>query len=322
VAETTLMFGDTGSGKTTALGEAAQYLYKMTGGKTGRAVYTDVGGWKPIQGMVDAGIIEPYNIIGEPNMPKLLHKLAQGYWPTRLEGGLRPPDVKLIRSPAETWNQIGFYLYEGITSSSELLMKFLRDTQQPIGGDAVGKFTIKADPIFGEEMLFCSNNMKHYDWVQGEMLVVLAELSSLPVAKVIITAHEATGQDNDTKDPIRGAAFVGKAATAKVGKNVGDYIHVETYSKVAGEVINTTRRAYFMAHPDPKFPNITYGCKPRIPLTEIGPVLKQFPGGYFDPKDLGLYLEACDRAVERSTATVKEWKQAVDRELALAKQAV
>lgn len=316
------MFGDTGSGKTTALGEAAKYLYETTGGKVGRAIYSDVGGWKPIQGMVDAGIIEPYNITNEPNIPKLLHKLAQGYWPTKLENGLRPPDVKLVKSPPEVWEKVGFYLYEGVTSSSELIMKYLRDTQQPIGGDPVGKFTIKADPIVGDEMLFCSNNMKHYDWVQGEMLVVLAELSSLPVAKVIITAHEATGQDNDTKDPIRGAAFVGKAATAKVGKNVGDYIHFETYAKVQGEVINTTRRAYFMAHPDPKFPNITYGCKPRIPLAEIGPVLKQFPGGFFDPKDLGLYLEACDQAVLRSTTAVKEWRAKVDASFSGAKREV
>ena len=320
MAETSLLFGSTGAGKTTALGEASAYLYKSTGGKIGRAIYSDIGGYKPIQGLVDAGVIEVYNIAGEPNIPKLLHHLALGYWPEKLEKGVRPAGSKLKPPTDETWDKVGFYLYEGVTSSAELIMKFLRDKQIPIGGEAVGKFSIDDG---ADKMLFCSNNMKHYDFAQSEMLVVIGEFSTLPCSKVIMTAQEAQGQDDDTRDTIRGAAFVGKAATSKVGKNVGDYIHIETYAKAdpaqQGQVLVTNRRAYFMAHPDPKFANIMYNCKPRIPLTEVSEVLKQFPGGWFDPARLGEYLEACDRAVARSTDKVRAWKAAADAELQAAR---
>jgi hypothetical protein len=308
VANTTLCFGKTGSGKTTSFGEAAKYLYEKTG-KPGRGIYSDGGGWKSIQGVVDSGIVEPYNITDEPNMPVLLHMLARGYWPDKLEDGLRPKGVKL--TPQRGLDKVGFYLYEGLTSSSELLMRYLRDRQIPIGGDAVGKFTVKDEE--GKDWLFCANNMKHYDWVQGEMMVILAELTALPVAKVLISAHEAQGTDEDSKDPIRGPALVGKAGTGKIGKNVGDCIHYETYLSTAKDATATTAiRGYYKTHPDPKFPNIMYDCKARVPLAEIGGVEKAFPNGFFDPRDLGKFLEACDQAVNRSTTALKAWRAEVD----------
>lgn len=313
MSHTTLIFGKTGSGKTTSLGEAAKYLYKKTGGRIGRWICSDKGGWKPAQGIADAGIVEVYNIVDEPNMPVLIHKLARGYWPTALEQGQRPKGVKLAPPTEESMKNVGFYFYEGLTSTAEELMKYLRDRQIPIGGDAVGKFTVKDED--GKDVLFCANNMKHYDWVQGEMMVVLSELTALPVPNVIISANEAAGTDDDSRDTIRGPQVIGKAATARVGKNVGDCIHYETYTKTEGQVNSLAIRAYFKSHPDPKFPTINYDCKARIPLSQIPTLDKKFPGGYFDPKLLGEFLGACDDATKVAAAEAAEWKAAIDKEL-------
>ena len=43
------LYGDTGSTKTSRLGDAAEYYYKRTG-KPSRLVSSDTGGWAPIPG--------------------------------------------------------------------------------------------------------------------------------------------------------------------------------------------------------------------------------------------------------------------------------
>ncbi len=306
MAQTTLIFGDSGAWKTTQIGFASLYLYERTGGKIVRAIYSDKGGWKPIQSYVDAGIIEPYFIDGEPDMPALLHKLARGYWPEVLENGIRPPGTKLLKPIGTTWSKVGGYAWEGLTSTSELLMKYLRDKQIPIAGDPVGKFEVVTQDENGkpERFLFCSNNMKHYDWVQKEVLALIGEFMALPVERVLISAHEAEGTDeSDGRKAIRGPALVGKAGTSAVARNVGDCIHAEIFNTMVpvakGEMgkIKSSVRYYFMSHPDPATPNVTYKCKPRVEAGMIPELMKIYPEGYFEPttsEGLDKYLRTVD----------------------------
>lgn len=308
-------FGESGSRKTTSMGSAAEYLYERTGGKRGRAIYSDGGGWQVIKGAVDAGLVEPYNIQDEPDLPLLLHKLARGWWPTALVDGLRPRDAKLAPPTDATWKEVGWGIFEGLTSTSELLMKYLRDKQISIGGDPIGKFKID-DPYGGAPMLFCANNLKHYDFVQGEMLTVLAEFAGQPVERWLITAHEAEGTDDGDRAPIRGPALVGKAGTTKVAKNVGDCIHYEVVSKAVGALIQNEVRCYYVPHPDQKFANISYKCKSRIPEAQVGALDKAFPGGYFAPNRLGEFLRVTDELVARSGDEFAARKKAIDTKLA------
>lgn len=324
MAEVSVFFGETGARKTTAMGHAAEYLYERSGGKIGRAIYADGGGWRVIKGQVEAGLVQVFNVMDEPNFPMIMTKLSQGWWPSNLDPvtGLRPRDAKTgkpieqwIAPSPEVWSKVGFYIWEGLTSSAELNMKYLRDTQQSMGGDPVGKFTI-ADPTSANSpMLFCSNNMKHYDWAATNIIERLTNFSGLPVERVLVTAHEASGTDEGTQESIRGPALVGKKATAKVARNLGDCIHFEVYSKKVGEVTDTDVRCYFQNHPDPKFPSIFYHCKTRVPDTQIGELKKAFPGGYFLPDKIGDFLRTSDELILKGAQDAARRKAEIDARL-------
>lgn len=329
MADLSMAYGVTGSRKTSAMGQAAEYLYEKTGGRITRAIYSDGGGWKPIKDRVDAGFIEPYNIQGEPDMPELLRKLSTGYWPERLENGLRPKGVYLKPPTADTWKKVGAYIWEGATTSAELLMKFLRDNQVSIGGDPVGKFTVAGsdflEKVVGEKPgLFCSNNMKHYDFAQTSIIERFGDLVSLPVDRVLVTAHEASGTDEETREPLRGPGLVGKAGTPKIGRNVGEMIHFEKYVTPGARdgILKTEVRCYYESHPDPKFPNISYDCKSRVPKDLLPQLYKRFPGGFFDPSDFGEYLKFTDEILAQGTDVTAARKASIDSRLGIGKLVV
>lgn len=319
-----MVYGVSGSRKTSSMGPVSEYLYEKSGGKVTRAIYSDGGGWKPIKDRVEAGFIEPYNIQGEHDMPELLAKLAQGWWPERLENGLRPKGVYLRAPTADTWKRVGAYIWEGATTSAELLMKFLRDNQISIGGDPVGKFSVSGadflQRVVGEKPgLFCSNNMKHYDFAQTSVIERFGDFVSLPVDRILVTAHEASGTDEETRDPIRGPGLVGKAGTPKIGRNVGEMIHFEKYVTPTGKdnVLKTEVRCYFESHPDPKFPNVSYDCKSRVPADLIPELVKEFPGGFFEPKDFGRYLKFTDDILAKGTDSAAARKASIDVRLGI-----
>jgi hypothetical protein len=330
MATLTCIYGDTGSRKTTALGKAAVYMYEATGGRPGRAIYADLGNWQAIRGVMDAGICAPFNISGEPDMPLLLHKLAQGWWPIELVDGA-VPNTPAARHPVQApWAigfprlkydpaalaQVGFYIFEGLTSASDLMMKYLRDKQVVIAQDVVGKFSIPdQDAGPGKQTTFCANNMKHFGWAQDEMLALLSEFAALPVPRVFISAHEATGTDADTMDPIRGPGLPGKAGTGKVGRYLGDLIHFEIFNKTVGAVQTSDVKAYYTSHPDPKFPNISYKCKTRIPEDQVAALEKRFPGGWFAPGQFDEFLRFTDELLASSGSAIAAKKAEIDARL-------
>ena len=229
-------FGESGSRKTTSMGKAARYMYQKTG-LPGRAIYADIGNWQVIKPEVDAGLIEPFNISGEPELLMLMHKLARGEWPTKLVNGIaqeRHPvvsgspfqlGVAKMTKPVNLANSVGFYIWEGLTSTAELLMKYLRDYRVDIKSkQPLSPFAAK-DVENGGDMKFCANTMAHYGYVQDELnSSLLPEFAALPVERIFISAHEAASSDEEggSKQPIRGPALVGKSATARIGKNLGD----------------------------------------------------------------------------------------------------
>lgn len=303
------------------MGRAARYMYERTG-LPGRAVYSDLGNWQVIRGYVDSGVMEPFNIANEPNMLMLLHKLARGYWPTKLENGVpveRHPvpdkavipvgDAKMKLSPGA-----GFYIFEGLTSTSDLLMRYLRDYRINIKGEVPSPFSI-LDPDTGKPMLFASNSLAHFGYVQDEMVVsLMAELAALPTERVFVTAHESEGQDDDTKDPIRGPALAGKKGTPRIGKNVGDLLHFEVVpAKAKDGLVEADYRVYFRSHPDSKFPNITYPCKTRMAEEQVAELEKQFPGGYFSPNNFDKFLQVYDELLVKSGSGITDWKESIDK---------
>jgi len=328
-ANTFLIYGESGTFKTTQIGFFAKYIWKKYGKRT-RLISADGGGWFPIQKYVDAGIVEPYSISSlvlkartnsegklEYHSPLgVARLLSKGYWPKAKDA----ITATMEPTTAKEWAQIGAYAVEGFTSLGDLFMEELRRDQRPVGESAVGSFTVVVD---GKEEKFSANNRAHYNFVQNEVHSLVRAFTNLPVHCVLFTAHEGKGEDEGTREPIRGPAIVGKAATGKAPSWVGDCIHADSYV-VQHEVVDpktnfksrqllTKVRMWFVRHPDPVFQNITYPAKLRVDPSQVPEVMKRWPGGYLEPTlesgiDQLLLLE--DELTAKAAAELKEQMKA------------
>lgn len=304
---TLLIFGDSGTFKTSNLGLAAKYIYRKTRGKQVRLVTAEQ--FRPILHLVTAGLIDVCSVTRSNNPLVTLRKLSYGWWMDETGQKLVPPKGKLE-------DTVGGYLIEGTTSISDILMEDARDKQRQLGQQPVGKF-------MEEDEKFCNNPLDHYGFVQREMLARIRSFAALTVDYVIFTGHEAKGEEEVSRSPIRGPGLTGTAATDKVGKEVGSLIHFESYSeatevadpktKVRSTIVRNSVKGFFVPHPDPKVPGVIYKCKTRVPMERFEDLMKIFPGGYFEPtltSGLDRYLEVEDSLTESSVGGVGEWMEA------------
>src|SRR6266851_4108904 len=121
-----LVFGRTGSTKTSQVGHLAEYIEEKYGQKT-RLLSADPGGWMPINHLVDAGVVEPFHLTLMNKYPlETITRIAQGYWPENPAD----PNSKLLK-PAEQKNvaDIGAVAFEGMSSFSILIMSNLLGRQ-------------------------------------------------------------------------------------------------------------------------------------------------------------------------------------------------
>jgi len=88
-------------------------------------------------------------------------------------------------------------------------------------------------------------------------------------------------------------------------------------TKFESTTLQSLVRVFFMQHPDPKFPNITYPAKPRIPVDRINKLMEKFPGGYFTltpEKGIEQYLELDYQLNREVSGDLKAWKEKLDSE--------
>lgn len=296
MADTGLVYGNTATGKSTNLGFAIPWMYETTGGRTGRLINTDAQGLAVYEPLIDAGFVEAYNLLTAEAPEFALRKLAEGWWPDST-GKLVPPAPGAL-------SRVGFYVTDTISGGADCLLEKLRADGRQIGQDVVGKWTLD---IGGTKETFCNNPPAHYGWVQREILSWIKAMAGLPVPYLLYAAHEAQGETEDTRAPIRGPAIVGKAATAKVPKELGFSIHMEAYTSEVETTDPVTKakikrseplvRAFFVNHPDPTLSTVMYNCNARVP-PEAMPLLRaEWPDGYFVPTlEHGLDLFMAKRA--------------------------
>lgn len=307
-AKTHLAYGESGTYKTSQAGFFAEYVWRKYRKRT-RLISGDGGGWAPVEPYIQAGIIIPYSLNSLEEPLTTIRKMSRGMWPVPTSTGR----AALADTKWESAD-IGAYIIEGLTSISDLYMESLR--KKNTGGEDV---TVNLT-LDGEK--FAGNNRSHYNFVQREVHAIVRAFGSLPVAHVLFTAHEGRGEDESTREAIRGPALAGKAATDKVPSWVGDCLHFEAYpetisveaaddtgKKFKSTQLQTVVRAYFMRHPDPKFPTLTYPAKPRVPPDMMPKLLKKWPGGYIVLKTTGgldEFLSVEDELEQEATARVQE----------------
>ena len=319
-ARTTILYGDSGLGKSANAREFAKLAYEITGLPV-RLISHEVSSQVIFADLIRVGIVHPMWLFSPRRPIPAIRRLSRGDWAYREEkSGLfkwQPWDGKA-----------GAYIYEGLTSASEILLANQRDEQRMMAEQKEKAYIIDDD---GEKFMVTKSSMTNFDVVQNEILDRVKEFGGLPVWRVLWTAHETKGEDEDTKQAIRGPALVGKAKTGTIQKWCSMLLHLEGYpvtemvkeGDVTLPVNRIKRRIWFEPHPDMLFTKINYPAKVTIPPAALLRLTKKYPSGYFapeKPKEGGIdlvnsladFMRFEESLVNEVTDATREWKQKVD----------
>jgi hypothetical protein len=330
MARSGLLYGDTGTFKTTAIAHMARYVAEKTG-KCTLLFSADGGGWGPCQEEIEAGMIRPYRCDTAVIPLPILRKVSQGYWPTNPE----ETDISRVDFRMADWSQIGGIAVEGVTSIGTMLMRHVADKNLKTGEEATSPFRmpIMVDGTIREET-FAGNSRGHYGFVQNQLYGLIMNFGSLPVEYFLLTGHDKKTEDGD-RQTVGGVAAPGKAISALIPTWIGDCIHAQDYqvertvnlAKVGGKqgetevvtTLDTVCRYYFKKHRDPGT-GIVYPAKPRVTHGAVGKLDKLYPDGFFVPTpDHGFddYLRNLDKLAAESAGSdsLKGWRERADLKL-------
>lgn len=330
-ADTSLWYGDTDAGKTVQLGEVAQWEYSRTQGIT-RLISAD-SGWDPIEqmicgperplgmqykdslGRVRHVCVEAWNIQYVKGDPfAILIKLSEGGWPRSDETGTKV----ILKSATKQSNRIlatdGRHLVtqvaiEGLNMICNMLMQDHIRNLRKIGQDIVGDFPVQIDvesngKITSENWKLGRAAQSHYGQIQDFVLLDLVpRFASLPVSRVLWTAHEAKGDDDISgiKQSVLGPATIGRATVGRTSFLFGETFHfVVEISQQINQATRQTmmisqRKAYYTSHPDDYLNKKLWPAKLSLPVDRILDLQKRFPGGFvpltLDKGGMDSYLE-------------------------------
>lgn len=332
MARTGVIYGDSGTHKSTAAKHFARYIYEKTGKET-LLFSQDGGGWAPMEPEIQAGMILPYRCNAETPL-SVIRKVSQGFFPED------PKQTMAERTnflPID-YSRYGGMIVEGLSSISQAIMRYLADKGVKTGEEATNQFgqnIIVNGKVETEK--FAGNSRGHYGFVQNALYSMVTQFSSLPMEYVLFTALESRTEDDD-KSTIYGPQIAGKKATNLVPSWLGDCIHAQGYAAsrvvkvpdpsdrskmIDTTVVDTIVRMYFTKHPDPNT-GIMFPAKPRVTPEKIAELMKLYPGGYFEPTvndGFDKYLQAVDSLSTSQAADVTKWRDEQDRKFGRGKYA-
>ena len=204
---TILLYGRTGSGKSTQIGVLAEHVFKTTGKKT-RLYTADKGGADSITPYVTLGVIEPVEI-GESSPWIFLNKACKGF--TRDDKG------KWVLDQAKN-DTIGFYAFESISGIGELIkldMEQKAATGTNIGGGGNISFLVSGD---GESLKIGGSNMAMYGVAQSRLKEEIWSSQKLNAEYVMWTTGVSKDDDGVSAGKIIGPDAIGKALTGELPK--------------------------------------------------------------------------------------------------------
>jgi len=280
VAESFLIYGESGTYKTTQVGLFADYQverYDKTDGLYVRLVTSD-STFKPASRQVKSGRLKVWNLKAGPMETKLAQVMlaAQGWWPNVIdEAGV--PD--LTKGLTKDLTGVVGYAWEGLSQTADLMSQHLTDTQKSTGQPLQSVFEQK---LGGQTVSFAHASQGTYGFVQAKTREYVKFLTALPVDRVLVTAHEGKGvDDGPSKKMVFGPAVLGKALTDKASSWFGTTLHHESYmveDKKRGKVAAV--RAYFERHPDPEVGNVFWPAKLDCTPDAGRNVLEYWPEGF------------------------------------------
>lgn len=328
MARSGVIFGPTGSFKSTAIAHFARWIAETTG-KATLLLSSDGGGWDPCQEEIDVGMIRPYKCDPMTIPLPIIRRISQGYWPENP----KEPDVSKLNFLPINWEEVGGIGCEGLTSLGAMLMRHCADKNLKTGQEGTSQFSqpIRVEGQIVQET-FAQNSKGHYGFVQNQLYSLVSNFTSLPATYVLFTAHEKRyAEDGELQC---GISVPGKAITPLVPTWVGDCIHAQDYkveqvvkvkdASVEGgmrdeKTVRIKARYFFMKHVDQQTGAI-FDAKPRVTHSKALELEKMFPGGFFEPTpDHGFddYLRAVDKLAQDAAQSdsLRGWRDKMDVKL-------
>lgn len=255
--QTLLLFGSTATGKTTQIGELAEYIWKTKKKKT-RLYRADPGGCNSIQAHVNIGLIEEINLVGRN--PWAFEWAAEGLTPPVGQGKW------VSDSPSD--DSIGLWVYEGISSMGTAMMQDLA-RQAANGKNIGGGLAIKVDGGEGAEGITVgSNNQAHYGIVQNRLTDLVWRSFSRP-GMVVWTALDRRGTDPETGQQVVGPEAPGKALVSSIPAWFNAVFHMTVKAGQPGKP--SIHELHLVPHQDTTTGGIQIGmANARFPLGAQG----------------------------------------------------
>jgi hypothetical protein len=238
--ESLLVYGISGSGKTTQVQELSKYVYKKTGKKT-RLVSMSGGGWTSIMPAVSAGLVDPCYIRSRDKAVETLQRFSMGWWPIDVEdptSPLAPPEKQ------QNWKDVGAIAYDGITEGCEWLMSYM------VGNEAAGKMKIsQLSANFKDgETNFGTPSLAHYGNVQSRIADFVGFSKAIRDVYIMWTALELKATDDNSRLPLYGPDISGKAKTAIAGAWFDNTLHLYITGQGGLKKGTSIRRLYLSTH--------------------------------------------------------------------------
>lgn len=321
---TSIIYGASGTKKTSQIGHFAKYIYEKTG-KITRLISMDGGGYGPIQDYINAGIIDAWRLTNEANPLMALTKSSKGAWPEKTVNGLRIGNVvehlPEDRKKAFERANVGAYAVEGFSSIANAILRDQVAKGRKNSEEIVARFE-ETDLTLGSKETYGNPGRSHYGFAQNALLDLIRNWSGLPVERVLYTSLEGKGEDRIDKTIRLGPGSAGGAITAALPQYVGDCIHLEN-EEVDGGIDPETKlptkkirtRLYFQSHLDEETKRL-WPCKPRVVASHWQELYKLLgKGGHFeitDDRNFYHYLKAQDQILDASTNVLRSWREAAD----------
>lgn len=274
-AKADMIYGETGSTKTSRLGDAAEYIMRRYA-KRSRLVSADPGGWEPIQSLIDDGTVEAFALVPErKNLIEAMQKLTQGWWPANVndpQSELKPPAMA----------EVGCVMFESATSWCGLMLQtYAGEVQWNEATKSISATNVRVPEMPKDSFIKSGSYVRRffgrsdYGGVQSSIAEFIRNSGMLPVHKVIWTALETQGKD-EAKRPVYGPDFAGQALTGVCGPWFGNLLHLdfvpqESTVQVGGKAMKVVKPQPFLFlrnHIDPADQyGLVYPAKVRAPRT-------------------------------------------------------
>jgi hypothetical protein len=300
---TIIIYGDSGSTKTSQCYHLARWINQHTSLK-GRMIGANASDSAPFEdsGMIERGTVDFFDVSDRKMALGDMRKLSEGYWPRDVANkpkGNKEYFQKDDKCLNTKWDEIGFYIVEGTTGISSLLLNHIRAQEEGVGFKHSFKYEEDGYIIGGLQE-------GHYGLVQQEMYKIFVQgFACLPVKYIIVTALIGKGEDKRKSETVYGPKSAGQATTFEIPSWFMDCFHLDSVTEETEKGPVERRVAWFERHLD-KDTGIPYLCKARV-LPELYPeVRKVFPHGYIPlgfKHGLDKFYQSMEEIVSKSKGT-------------------